>query len=271
MSIDSLQGVTYGPFAYRTDPEKVAEYAATVGARPPQAEAPRSLMGALLFVVAPHLLGDERAAGATRSVIHGDQTFEWIRPIPMGAELSVTGTVARVRERAGVFFTGFDLEVMSEGLRVAVGSSTFLMSGGDEPPAGGSAERREPPPLEGTRRVVEGTLAEDSSVLGSFAASRADLVRYAGAARDWNPIHWDHEAAVVAGLPGVVVHGLLQSGWVVEAAVELGLEPTSARFRYRRPLGAGVTVDLVGARRGAGAGFELRDVDGPYLAATIEA
>ena len=72
-----------------------------------------------------------------------------------------------------------------------------------------------------------------------FGASRADLIRYAGATRDWNPIHWDHRSAVAAGLPGIVVHGLLQSAWILRSVVT-GLEGTaplaSARFRYRAPL-----------------------------------
>ena len=50
------------------------------------------------------------------------------------------------------------------------------------------------------------------------SASRGDLLRYAAATGDWNPIHWDHEAAVSAGLPGIVAHGLLMAAWVVQAA-----------------------------------------------------
>ena len=32
------------------------------------------------------------------------------------------------------------------------------------------------------------------------------------------PIHFDHDAAVGAGLAGVVVHGLLMGAWIVDAA-----------------------------------------------------
>ncbi|MEX1043860.1 MAG: MaoC/PaaZ C-terminal domain-containing protein [Acidimicrobiia bacterium] len=106
--------------------------------------------------------------------------------------------------------------------------------------------------------------------MGHFSASRSDLVRYAGASRDWNPIHWDHEAAVAAGLPGVVVHGLLQSAWVIEASVRLGTDPMSARFRYRRPLGAAVEARLTGTRRETGASFDLGDDDGAFLTAVVE-
>jgi len=270
VSIEELEGVTYGPYAYRTDPEKVGEYADIAGAERSAETAPTSLAGALLFTVAPHLLSDPRARDATASVIHGDQSFTWHGPIPLGAELGVTGTVARVRERGGVFFTVFELAVDLAGSKLLTGSSTFLMSGAGAAPGGGEPERAEPEPNVGSRSEVSGTIGDEATLLGSFSASRADLVRYAGASRDWNPIHWDHDAAVAAGLPGVVVHGLLQSAWVTEAAVRLGLRPSAARFRYRRPMGAGVEARLTGARRGLGAALELVDASGAFLTATFE-
>lgn len=39
--------------------------------------------------------------------------------------------------------------------------------------------------------------------------TRADLVRYAGASGDFNPIHWNERAARDAGLPDVIAHGML--------------------------------------------------------------
>lgn len=38
---------------------------------------------------------------------------------------------------------------------------------------------------------------------------RGDLVRYAGAALDFNPIHWNEKLAAEVGLPGVIAHGML--------------------------------------------------------------
>jgi acyl dehydratase len=43
----------------------------------------------------------------------------------------------------------------------------------------------------------------------TFAITRADLVRYAAAAGDPNPIHQDEEVALSVGLPGVIAHGML--------------------------------------------------------------
>ena len=39
--------------------------------------------------------------------------------------------------------------------------------------------------------------------------TRLDLIRYAGASGDFNPIHTIDEAAAQAGLPGVIQHGML--------------------------------------------------------------
>jgi len=42
----------------------------------------------------------------------------------------------------------------------------------------------------------------------SFRVTRADLVAYAGASGDHNPIHQDEEVATGVGLPGVIAHGM---------------------------------------------------------------
>lgn len=53
----------------------------------------------------------------------------------------------------------------------------------------------------------------------SFTVTRADLVRYAGASGDFNPIHWNQRVAQAVGLPDVIAHGMLTmalAGRVVE-------------------------------------------------------
>jgi acyl dehydratase len=88
-----------------------------------------------------------------------------------------------------------------------------------------------------------------------FRITRQDLVRYAGAAGDFNPIHWSDRVAVAVGLPGVIAHGMLTmalagrllTDWAGDAAavVEYGV-------RFARPVvvpdddgGVVVTVDGV--------------------------
>jgi acyl dehydratase len=42
----------------------------------------------------------------------------------------------------------------------------------------------------------------------TYVVTRADLVRYAGASGDFNPIHYSDRVAESVGLPGVVAHGM---------------------------------------------------------------
>ena len=42
-----------------------------------------------------------------------------------------------------------------------------------------------------------------------FPVQRVDLVRYAGASGDFNPIHWNERFAREVGLPDVIAHGML--------------------------------------------------------------
>ncbi|GAA3968664.1 MaoC family dehydratase [Thermobifida alba] len=67
----------------------------------------------------------------------------------------------------------------------------------------------------------------------TYPVRRADLVRYAGASGDFNPIHWSDRVAREVGLPGVIAHGMFtmaQAGrlitdWVGDpgAVVEYGV------------------------------------------------
>lgn len=70
----------------------------------------------------------------------------------------------------------------------------------------------------------------------TFSITRGDLVRYAGASGDFNPIHWSDRVATSVGLPGVIAHGMLTlaltaqavDGWVggPGRVVELGCKFT---------------------------------------------
>lgn len=258
--LDEVIGTAYGPLRYRTCVEKVSEFVESTGDDPGRwvNSAPPSLAGALLFVVAPALLADPRLAEFTGSVIHGDQSFAWYAPIPLETDLEVSGSLIRARERGGVLFAGFDVLVTANSERILDGSSTFLMAAGS-PPAGDTAEEAEPAPAAGSRLDPPPTtplppIGDEVSPLPR-GVSRAGLVRYAAASRDFNPIHWDHTAAVGAGLAGVVVHGLLQSAWLIQAGCRHrhGERPlTTARFRYRAPLRPGVAVSVHGVHKDEG-------------------
>ena len=59
---------------------------------------------------------------------------------------------------------------------------------------------------------------EKGQVIGSktIRVNRADLVRYAGASGDFNPIHWNERFATEVQLPNVIAHGMFTMGAVVD-------------------------------------------------------
>lgn len=50
--------------------------------------------------------------------------------------------------------------------------------------------------------------------------NRADLVRYAGASGDFNPIHYSDRFAESVGLPGVIAHGMFTMGAAIQLVTE---------------------------------------------------
>lgn len=229
--LGALEGTTFPDRPYRVCSEKVAEFVDVTGddsSRWTQA-APPGFAAALLFVVAPELLADSRVEGA---VIHADQSFTWHAPLTLELQLAVTGSVEKVRSRGNTTFVVFQLQASAEGEAVLEGRSTFLV--GESGLDAGDVLVSEPPVDERADTASAGP-----ELPAPRSASRTDLIRYAGATRDWNPIHWDHQTAVEAGVGGVVVHGLLQSAWLTQVAAQFGSgdKPlSSARFRYTAPL-----------------------------------
>ena len=53
-----------------------------------------------------------------------------------------------------------------------------------------------------------------------FTITREDLVRYAEASGDHNPIHQDDDIARSVGLPGVIAHGMFTMALVARAVAD---------------------------------------------------
>ena len=63
--------------------------------------------------------------------------------------------------------------------------------------------------------------------------TRTDLVRYAGASGDFNPIHHDEEFAKMAGNPTVFGHGMLTAGFLAKClTVAVGVD-SLRRYKVR--------------------------------------
>ncbi|WP_033342877.1 MaoC family dehydratase [Catenuloplanes japonicus] len=72
-----------------------------------------------------------------------------------------------------------------------------------------------------------------------YRVTRADLVRYAGASGDFNPIHWSESTAVKVGLPGVIAHGMFTMALVGRAVTTWAGRPDAVveyGVRFTRPV-----------------------------------
>jgi acyl dehydratase len=86
----------------------------------------------------------------------------------------------------------------------------------------------------------------------AYRVTRADLVRYAGASGDFNPIHWNERIATEVGLPDVIAHGMFTMALAGRAVTDWTGDPTALveyNVRFGRPVvvpddhrGAEVTV-----------------------------
>lgn len=113
--------------------------------------------------------------------------------------------------------------------------------------------------------------AEAGQQLPGFSSTftRADLVRYAGASGDFNPIHWSNPAAAALGLPDVIAQGMLTMGMALRVVTDWAVDPGRVRSYYVRftkpvvvPEDGGVVVRFAGT---------VTKVDGGVATVSVQA
>ena len=72
----------------------------------------------------------------------------------------------------------------------------------------------------------------------TFTVTRADLVAYAAASGDHNPIHQDEAVATAVGLPGVIAHGMYTMALAARAVADWfpGHEVVSLGCKFTAPV-----------------------------------
>ena len=107
---------------------------------------------------------------------------------------------------------------------------------------------------------------DDEAPEVSHELTRADLVAYAGASGDMNPMHTDDVAAKKAGLPGVFGHGMLSMGIVGRALTDWAgvgnLKEYRARFTKQTWPGETLTTRIVVTGKS-------RTKDGKYISVDV--
>ena len=100
--------------------------------------------------------------------------------------------------------------------------------------------------------------------------TRVDLVRYAGASTDFNPIHYSERFAAAVGLPGVIAHGMLTMATALRVVTDWVGDPALIRsyfVRFTKPVvvpddDEGVEVSFTGT---------VSAVDGTLVTVALEA
>jgi len=91
-----------------------------------------------------------------------------------------------------------------------------------------------------------------------YQVTRADLVRYAGASGDFNPIHWNERIAKSVGLPDVIAHGMFTMALAGRFLTDWAGDPaavTEYGVRFSAPVvvpddDKGATVEMSGVVTG---------------------
>jgi acyl dehydratase len=109
--------------------------------------------------------------------------------------------------------------------------------------------------------VKEGDAAPEFS----HQLTRTDLVMYAGASGDFNPMHTDEVAAKEAGLPGVFGHGMFTAGLLGKALTDYvgvgNLKRYKVRFTKQTWPGETLTAKITVASKRDESGDHLVDLE----------
>lgn len=204
-----------------------------------------------------------------RAELHGEQAYEFARPVYVGDTLSATTTLTDVYEREGrqggtmtfavletEYTDGSDDPVVTERstLIEAPGAASADApedaTGGPTPSAEPTeAEVRRPDGRAGHIRSTDDVATGDTGPTTVVdGLTPRDFVKYAGASGDFNPIHYDQPYARELGNPGVFGQGMLTAGFAGQFAADwFGVEHVrSFRSRFTTRVWPGDTVTVRG-------------------------
>ena len=98
-------------------------------------------------------------------------------------------------------------------------------------------------------------IAEGAEIAArQYQVTRLDLVRYAGASGDFNPIHWNERFATAVGLPNVIAHGMFTMAEAARVLTDWVGDPGAIEeygVRFSRPVvvpddDRGATIEVTG-------------------------
>lgn len=195
-----------------------------------------------LFAVALALGQILRQFRLPAGAIHSLQEFDTLKPVEIGSSLRTEAFLERERERGGLRFLTFGVNLKEPAGVPAFAIKTTLL-------VPGQGEAGQPP-----RPADEAPGHEPASDLKivSRDISQQQLADYSAVSGDDNPLHLDEEFAAGTQFGGIIAHGMLTLAFVSEMlAASLGeawLSSGSIRARFKGAAYLGDEVRTWGRR-----------------------
>ncbi|MBT2449933.1 MaoC family dehydratase N-terminal domain-containing protein [Streptomyces sp. ISL-43] len=161
------------------------------------------------------------------AVLHGGQSIELHRPIPVKGRATSSAKVAAVYDKGKAAVIVLRTEVAdAEGPLWTSDAQIFVRGeggfGGDRGPSVKTEQPERAPD-----RIEERKIREEQAL----------LYRLSG---DWNPLHADPEFAKLAGFDQPILHGLCSYGMTLKTVVDTVLDGDVSRVRAYRTRFAGI-------------------------------
>jgi len=184
--------------------------------------------------------GDPEVGVDVMRLQHGEQEMEFIAPIRPGDLITSRSRIASIESRTTGEALDIELTAQNQDDEPVLRAVTGLFIRGT---------RRDRSAAVATARETSRPEGEPIVVM-SQTIDRDQTFRYAEASGDRNPIHVDENVARMAGLPGIIVHGLCTMAFVARVVVDSLCERDSTRLkrlrvRFARPVFPGQTINTL--------------------------
>ena len=215
------------------------------------------------------------------SIAHGEQEFEYFKPLKVGQTITIEGRIADITERQGrngildvvvLETTGYD----ESGGKVYIARRTLLSERLEQGGQGlgirdqGAGPVPQPPARQGKTISTPPSFAslqegDEIEPITKPKITKQLLIDYGEAALDGNPMHTDDEFAQDAGYPGVFAQGMLSMGFLAQHLVErFGIESLrriKVQFAEHTWPGERIVCNAVVAKKYTEGGGNLVDLD----------